>query len=488
MDDEKNVILRIVQDEDKTQDDELTLDFGLIGKCLKRFFALWLCLALALGALSGALTLFAQRVALSGEAKALVESDGYDISKIKSPIVIEDALHETESDATSIEGIRNALEIQGVISDSAYERLSMYYSLFSQAPGAATSDLVQTLLDTDYQVSKYIVSFDYGKADMTREDGLDFLNALLRAYQDYCVSLNSNTTLQNPLSAADYREYDYAEAANIFSNTLNNISSYLSQVSGGYMASAYRSKETGFTFAELSKMASSLKEIDLDRITSYIVIHSVSSNPPARQISYYEWLIESLSQRRAVQRTRMNSLIDSINAYEKDSLVILAGQDGSSVAPGMENLNANYDAMIQEELEAQNLISSYNRSISYYEYVIEGFRQAGDNESAPDDIASVEEYLADLYEKVSELARNVSLTANEYYEQVAFSNQVRILIPAIFQISSVSLVKIVGVVEALLFLIYASASVILGIRDASPRKRESSEVPEAKPTPVPLAD
>ena len=50
MDDEKNVILRIVQDEDKTQDDELTLDFGLIGKRLKRFLALWLCLALALGA------------------------------------------------------------------------------------------------------------------------------------------------------------------------------------------------------------------------------------------------------------------------------------------------------------------------------------------------------------------------------------------------------------------------------------------------------
>ncbi len=488
MDDEKNVILRIVQDEDKNQDDELTLDFGLIWKRFKGFLALWLCLALALGALSGALTLFAQRVILSREVKALVASGGYDISKIKSPVVIENALHETGSDATSIEDIRNALEIEGVISNRAYEKLSMYYDLLSQAQGADASELVQTLLDTDYQVSQHIVSFDYGKADMTREEGLDFLNALLRAYQDYCILLNNNTTLQNPLSAADYREYDYAEAANIFSSALNNISSYLSQVSGGYMAAAYRSNETGFSFDDLSNMASSLKEIDLDRITSYIVIHSVSSNPPATQISYYEWLIESLSQRRAVQRTRMNSLAESIGAYEKDSIVILSGQDGLSVAPGMENLNANYDAMIQEELDAQRLISSYNRSISYYEYVIEGFRQAGDNESAPEDIQAVEAYLAELYGKVSELARNVSLTANEYYERVAFSNQVRILLPAIFQRPDVSLVKIVGVVEALLFLIYASASVILGIRDANPRKRESSEVPETKPTPVPLAE
>ena len=487
MDDEKNVFLRIVQNEDNNQDDELTVDIGLIGKHFKRLLALWLCLAIALGALTGSLALFTQRVILGGEAKALITTSGYDISKIKAPTVIEEALNETGADAKTLEDVRNAVKLSGVISDQAYEKLSMYYNLLSQAQNASASDVIQTLLNTDYQVSKYMVSFDYSKADMTQEDGLNFLNALLRAYQDYCITYyNSNSTLQNPLSATDYREYDYAEAANIFSNTLSNISAYLSNLQNGYAAGSYRSVETGFTFSDLANMASSLKEIDLDRVTSYIVIHSVSSNPPQTQISYYEWLIENLTQRRAVQRTRMNSLTDSINAYEKDAIVILSGQEGASVAPGMENLNANYDAMIREKLEAQNLISSYNRSISYYESVIEGFRQANGADSNPEDVATVQEYLAELNEKLSELARDVSLTANEYYEKVAFSNQVRVLLPAVFDPPSLGLAKIFIVVEGLLFLIYLFGAVVLGLREANPPKRR--EKPENQTEPVPLTN
>lgn len=424
---------------------------------------------------------------MSKELKALVRiSSGYDISKVKSPGVIEDALNETGIETSALEGVRKALDIQGLIPASARERMSMYYNAASKQTDKL--DALNALLDTSYRVSDYIISFDYSSAGMKQADGANFLNALLRAYQDYCVSAyNNNSTLRNSLGAIDYREYDYAEAANIFDTALGNISSYISQVSGGSGADAFRSNQTGFTFSDLSNLASSLKEIDLDRVTSYIVIHSVSSNSPDVQITYYEWLIENIARSRAVQQTRLESLTDSINAYEKDSIVILTGADGSSVAPGMENLNAAYDAMIQEKLDAQAQIASYNRSIGYYESVIEGFRQADGGASNPEDVETVKADLESLSKKITELAKNVSLTANEYYERAAFSNQVRVLLPAVSQVPGLGMIiKVMIALEALLFFSYLCVAVVLGIREANPRKEreEPSKVrPEAAENP-----
>ena len=229
-------------------------------------------------------------------------------------------------DVSQLETLRNALDIQGLIPTGAYEEMSMYYGIAAQ-----NTDAIRSLLNTDYDVLRYIITLDYSETALNRTEGANFLDALIRSYQEYCVTTyHDNAALKNPLSAIDYREYDYAEAANIFSSTLESVSDYLQRVNNGPVAGAYRSAKTGFTFADLMSEVSDLKEIDLDRVTSYIVIHSVSANEPEAQISYYEWMIENLAQQRAVQRARLAALSDSIESYDKDSLVILTGQDGVS--------------------------------------------------------------------------------------------------------------------------------------------------------------
>ena len=482
MDDEKNVRLRIVH-ENEQQDDEISIDFVSIWRYLKRYLAIWLCLAVGLGSISGALALFARNPQVTGTAKALIAtaSVDYDTQKIKSPEVIEDALNAMGIDTLELEKVRDAITINGVIPESAYEKMSMYYGLTSDSSVALTA--IESLFDTSYTISRYIVSFNYAKAGLNRADGVLFLNTLLDAYQDYCFSTyNSNAALQNPLEAIDYREYDYAEAVNVFSNTLDNISSYLSQFSNKRMGSSYRSATTGFTFSDLSKIASSLKEIDLDRAASYIVIHSVSENSADVQVSHYEWMIENLEQERAVQRTRLASLMDSINSYEKDSIIIFSGQNGASMAQNPDEINANYDAMIQEEMDTQSRIASYNRSISYYESVIEGFRQTDADASALDDIEIVKGYLEKLYQDLTELAKNVSLTANEYYETVSFADQIPVLVPATFDNEPPTmLIKAIIAMEAALFVAYFAVSFVHGVRDANPdafNKKKAAEQAE----------
>ena len=230
----------------------------------------------------------------------------------------------------------------------------------------------------------------------------------------------------------------------------------------------------------MSQIASLLRDIDLDRVSSYIVIHSVSAYDADTEISYYEWLIENLTRQRNVERTRLASLTDSIDSYEKDSLVIFSGQENST-ASDSEDINHNYDAMITEKLASQARIAAYTRSISYYQSVIEGFQTSG-GASGSEEIEQVRQYLEDLNGAIGQLIQNITLTVNDYYQTAAFSNQARTLVPATSE--SVSLisgttVKIVLATQGILFLLYFAAACVLGIRESNPVRNEPNRKQKA---------
>lgn len=478
LEDEKNVRLTVVGLGGEEDD---AIDLGIIGKQAKRLFALWLCFALGFGALSGAAALAVQRFFLTEEIKALVsfsDSDTtYDIRKIKSPAVVETALNELNRDILDLERVRNAIHISGVIPDGAYDQMSMFYNIVSEGKSESA---VHSLLDSSFSVSRYVISFDYAKAKFSLDEGVAFMNTLLEAYQDYFAkTYNYNTSMGNALGAVDYKDYDYAEAVNIFSTSLNNLTSYLSEVEESATAT-FRSVETGFTFQDLARTASTLRGVDLDRISSYIVIHSVSSFDAATEISYYRWLIENLTRERTIQRTRLASLTRSIEEYEKDPILI-AVQDRGSVVADMEDLNGSYDSMIREKLSVQATIASYSRSISYYESVIEGFEN-GQNPS-PENIEKVKNDLAALNEKVNLLIENATKTVDEYYERAAFANRIRVLIPATGKHSpfiSKTVVMIVFAVEALIFCIFGMIAFVKGLEAQRAMKADSQPKDESR--------
>ena len=466
----QNVRLTVInRNEDE---DTYEIDLAMVWEEAKRCFAVWLCVAIGVGAISGAVALVAQKYILTESVQSLVSfasGANYDIRKIKSPTVVELAMEDRNMDLRDLEIIRNAIEIKGVIPDRAVDKMSMYYGIMSQGGINA----VESILDTSYGISRYIISFDYFHTGYSQEEGIDFMNALLRAYQEYfTANYNYNEAMGNTLMAIDYRNYDYAEAINIFSTTLDNLSSYLSSVETSETA-AFRSTETGLTFQDIRRTASTIQDNDLDRASSYIMIHSVSANDAPTQIAYYEWLIENLTQKRAVQRTRMASLTNSIENYEKDP-VLIAVQDGNSVVTSMEDLNANYDSMITQMLETQATIASYNRSISYYESVIEGFRNASG--SSPRDIEIVEGYLESLNVKMNVLLNDASRTVNEYYERMAFANRIQVLVPATnkpIPIISVLAIKIVVITQFVIICAFGCVAFFKGMRATNSKKEQN---------------
>lgn len=465
MDNERNIQLTVVRPPE--DDDEIRIDLSAIFDGMKRFLVLWLALAVALGAIAGSASLWRQTSAYAGDAMALISRDGAaEITKIQSASVVENALNTLGFDLEKLDKVRTNIKIESVMSDEAYERRTLYYNLLSKS---ANMEAVRSLLDTEDTVTRYIISLNYDKVGCTREEGIELLNEILNAYRRYIEdTYNYNMAMGSSVNVVDYHEYDYAEAANIFSETLDEIGTYLSAVQRSD-ESSFRSTRTGYTFGDLSRTATMLKDIELDRVTSYITINSVTANDPTGEISHYEWLIENLERRRTVAEAKIASLTESIESYEKDPVIIMAGESGAAASSA--DTPDNYDRMIQEKLDTQQTISGYTRTISYYESVIEGFRTSGT--VAQRDIDTVEAYLASLSEKINKLIQDVNTTADEYYETAAFVNTLRVLVPAMAEANTLSvpeLAKTVGIVEGVLLVAYLGAAVVYGLKKANPRK------------------
>ena len=476
MDDQRDIRLTLVQPQ-RQDDNEIIIDIPSIFVYIRRLFALWLALAVALGAIFGGIALFAANMKADRNATTIVRftrskdpnGNALDVTKLISPAVLTPALDRLGIDLMELEDIRDCFKITGIMSDEAKDQQKLYYDLFQKN---GDLDTVDSLLEISYATSLYILSFDYNKAGFTQEEGIDIVNMVVAAYQDYYnETYSDNHPLTTTINVIDYHDYDYAEAASIFSDQLSQISSYLSSASSGSGAS-FRSSQTGYTFADLQRQASTLRDIELDELMSYIMINSVTANDIETEISYYQWRIENLEQSRAVQESRLASLTDQIALYQKDPVIYVTGEGNTPIAAASDMSN-NYDSLIQDKLNTQASIADYTRTISYYESVIEGFREAETVEEK--DKRTVEAYLDSLSAHVQRLAADVQTTAEEYYEKISLGDMLKIPVPGIVPPANniyTDTAKIIVIVEAVLLLTYLAASVILGLRDANAEKKQ----------------
>ena len=467
---EKNIQLTVIQPAD--QEDEISIDLYQIAEGFKRFLALWLVLAIALGALAMGIGLVLRKSAYTGDAMTLIEYVGedaqIDATRLQMPAIVGTAMTNLGLDIRDLDAVRSNLTITGVMSDETYDQMTLYYNLLSK--NTANMDTVQSLLDANNQATRYIISFNYHEAKYTREDGVRLLNEIVSIYRDYYENnYNYNAALGSAINVVDYKNYDYAEAVNVFSSVLDSIEAYVTAVSNNNTID-FRSAETGYSFKDLLNNVEMLRGIELDRISSFITINSVTSKDPATEIAHYEWLIENQNREKGVLEAKLTSLTASISSYEKDPVVYAAGE---SIEQKKTDKVDAYDAMILEKLTTQEQISQYNKTIRYYESVIEKLNQKSIILQANNDTA--EAYLTSFNEKITQLVDVVNTTVNEYYDKAVLTNSLQVLVPAIAKAPKITdggWIKTLAIVEVLLVLCYCAAAVIYGLRVANPRKEE----------------
>lgn len=479
---EKNISVTLKQNDD--ENDAFVISMETVFRQLKRTFSIWIVLAIVVGLITSASAILLNKTISSNTISSLVnfnysgietglDPDGneFDVNKIKAPNIIETALTNINVPLEYVEPVRRSIEIKAVMQEDAVDTISLYQGIYSDG-GAAGLEAVNKLLEVSNYPSYYIVSFDNNAAGLDIETGKKIINEVLDAYQVYFfTTYGYNEALGNSVVAVDYTEYDYPAAVDIFKAMLDDLDSYTKNLQANDTTD-FRSNTTGYNFSNIRRNIELIRTADLDTLSSYITINNVT-NDHDQLITYYEYKIDELQHEALVLKTTLESITNSIDNYEKDSMLIF-GEAGDLEETDYSQASEKYDELIEQKVEVQEEYSIVNQQIEYYKSRINTFKNNTAKNKA--DIEYVEARFSKLYDKINNLIDITTKTSDEFYENVVFANAFNILVPASGDETTVQIGNVlfpVIVAEAAVFVgyvVYLFISAIIYDRKNKPKK------------------
>ena len=213
------------------------------------------------------------------------------------------------------------------------------------------------------------------------------MDGILDSYQDYFFkTYGFNKALGNSVVAVDYKDYDYPAAVDVFNETLDDLDLYIQKLQRNDMTN-FRSNVTGYSFSDLRAAVNTIKSADLSSLSSYITINNIT-NDKEQLITYYEYRIEQLERELKVSESKLKSITDSIDAYEKDKLLIF-GMNDENTENSYTQASKKYDDLIEEKLEVQDSVSRSKQNISYVKDRLSALKE--NNSKKSEDIENVEQ-------------------------------------------------------------------------------------------------
>ncbi len=493
MDNKEQHYLNVTLNDAENKENEVIVSFSGIFRKFKKYFLIWLVAAIV----TGILTMTFSAIFSSDQHKsmsALVsftfdgieegldpEGNKFDVQSLKNPFVIENALTQLGYPLDELEDIRQGIYIEGIIPTDVMNRIVTYKNVYENATSGALS-AAQAMLDEKWYPTQYKVKFNYSATSFGNEEAVEIFNTVLECYRDYFFeTYGYNKALGSAVTALDYNTYDYAEAVDVFSSTLEILKNYVANLAEED-TTRFRSANTGYTFADLSEAIKTIQEMDLDKISSYVTVNNVTKDKNSL-VDYYQYRIDALNREKTIASENLATISKSIETYQKDTIMIF-GNGTDSTDTTQTQASEQYDNLISQKLKAQNSVSTATQQINFYNQRIKALK---DKPTGSDEkIKQVETYLADLNVKVNNLIDNVNKTADEYYTTVAFANAYNVLVPA----SSSSVVhsmknviddakNILFIIEAFLIVLYICVVFVTAITDEN-KKKPVQAVPNAK--------
>ncbi len=370
----------------------------------------------------------------------------FDINKIKSPAVIEDALTSLGITQYSVEQIRENIAVEGVIPEDAVERITVIKEM-------ALEDVsnYEKILDVSYFPSQYIVYF-YNKLGMSGSQATQVLDAVLESYRTYFLETYANTEVLTVTSnLIDYREYDYAEALDMLRTQIDIMLDYVNERRS--QAPEFRSAATGLSFGDISTALDTVEGVDMAKLSSYIESHTLTKDKD-RQREYYEYKIKKYNMDISEYQVRLNNVQSVIDKYQKDPVVIVSSQETTQQ---IEQTNEYYDELLEQKLSLSEKIAALNTDLNET-YVLLDAINGSAVENTQNEFDYVDQMMDSIAQTITDWARLTEETTEEYYTTTLFSNAYKIGVPAQYSATGgiVSTAKkIVIAVFAMVFAVFA---------------------------------
>ena len=463
MSEEKNINLVLKNPDDY---DKPILTIAGIVREIKRVFVLWIVVSVVVALVTGCCTFLLGSSAATAQAMVEFTFDGiekgkdpagneFEVQQIKSPIVIEGALDALmlPDEEVTVDSIRNNIKIESVMPSDAIDRMAAYKSVFDIGNNAAMN-AVEEMLDVSVYPTRFIITLDLKKAKIDKGDGARVLDAVLDSYKRYFYeTYGYNRALGSAVLAIDYHDYDYERAIDVFDSTLESAQKYVSALAN-QDSTSFRSTTTGYSFSDLSSALGTLRSEDLGWISSYVTVNNVTKDKDML-LTFYQYTIDNLKRKRTAAKSNLESVEASIESYQKDTVMVMAGANTETANLTLSQSSPQYDQMIDRKLATQAEIAECTKEIDYYEGRIESLK-SNSGSSTKAQRETLDAQLDLLYEKTNNILELVEKTADEFYENVAFTNAYSIIVPSSVEndYSLPNIIVIIAVVEIIVFLAF----------------------------------
>jgi len=391
----------------------------------------------------------------------------FDITKIKSPAIIEDALNASAITDISAEKIRNNIIINGVVPSDIINQVNVINTISEKNPEA-----LKEILDINYNPSQFIVSLEFGNMGISSQKACQILNAVLESYREYFHSVYYN---ENLLSASvnifDYSTYDYAEALSIMETQIKTMDNYIT-----FMISEtddFRSPSLSLKYSDIQQGLNIVNDIDIAKLYSIVYSNNLTMNKD-NLITYYSYLIEQAQRELNEALENRNTIQNSLNSYQKNP-VIIAGKEEQEQLSELNLSGEMYDELIEKYIKASEKVSNINTNIAKYNDRINNIKQyALSAVNIPEQeyaalTKSASESISAINEKLNGYISDINTITKEYYENKKYNDAYKITTPASYKagtifgmaVSGVKYAVVGGIAGFVIMLIYQTAAVYI---------------------------
>lgn len=345
----------------------------------------------------------------------------FDVNKIKSPVVIENALTSLGITDISTEDIRQNIIIEGVIPEDAVERITVIKEMALE-----DASNYEKILDVTYFPSQYIV-YLYKDSFMKSSETTEILNAILESYRTYFMDTYANTEVLTVTSnLLDYQDYDYAESIDMLEAQIEIMIDYVAERKE--QAPDFRSSNTGLSFGDIETSLKTIEDIDLANLTSYIENVALSKDKK-RMSEYYNYKIRKDTMELSELQVQLTTVQNTIDNYAKDPVVIVSSQESTQQ---LTQTNEYYDQLIEQKLKLNKEIASINTELNET-YELLNNMNAATKKNTQDEYDYADALLEKIASTIAEWVKLTEETTEEYYSTTLFSNAYKIAVPAKYQ-------------------------------------------------------
>ena len=348
-----------------------------------------------------------------------------DVSKIKSPYVIDNALQELDLHrlGISVESVRSCLVIGGIIPDNILEQILIIREIATKSPSK-----LEELPEIQYHPIQYILRLQQrGTLEVLSEQNMvDLLNSIIYQYSLFFIDEYSNFQLLDTIiQNFDQSQYDYHEIVKILEGQVNNMITYCSVINEA--SSEYRSPTTNMTFGDIISNLELINTVDLKRLGALVFSNNMSRDRQRLGV-LYEYNIMRMEMDRVEFLANASEAERLANVFERDYWILNRGNEYEQYA----HASDTYDNFMKTAYRERERANALTTQIDYYTRCLDSLL-AWDYPSDPRDVSFVEESIPILINTLQEWVSITNQTAEDYLTQELFKDATKVITPAKFR-------------------------------------------------------